>query len=97
MKSLVQFLLAIIILIIASAFAALNDQPLSLNYFIGVANTQLTYIIIACFILGALVSLLILMTFIVRGRIERRRLRNALAVKNQELSNLREAPIKDNF
>lgn len=97
MRGLLQLLLVIVILVIASAFAALNEQVINLNYFIGLVETRLTFVIIISFILGALFSSLIMMTFIIRARLERRRLQRELRLKDQELVNLRELPVKDNY
>lgn len=97
MRVLLQFLAIIIILVIASAFAALNDQVLNLNYFLGYVDTHLNFVIIISFILGALFSLALLSVTILQGRLERRRLRKALELRNQELTNLRELPTKEDF
>ena len=97
MRVLLQFLVVIIILVIASAFAALNDQVINLNYFLGYVDTHLNLIIIFSFILGALFSLALLSVTILQGRLERRRLRKALQLSNQEISNLREIPTKEDF
>ena len=97
MRVLLQFLVVIIILFIASAFAALNDQGINLNYFAGIIETKLNFVIIISFILGTIFSLALLSVTILQGRLERRRLRKALDLRNQELANLREAPLKDDF
>ena len=97
MRVLLQFLIVIIILFIASAFAALNDQVINLNYLLGGVDTGLNFVIIISFILGALFSLALLSVVILQGRLERRRLRKVLDLRNQEVSNLREAPLKDDF
>ena len=95
MSSLVQLLLVILVLIVASAFAALNEQLINLNYFIGVLETRLTFVIISSFLLGMIFSLLIMLSYIVKVRFEQRRLKNTLRIKEQELNNLRELPVKD--
>jgi uncharacterized membrane protein YciS (DUF1049 family) len=97
MRGLLQLLLVIIILVIASAFAALNEQVINLNYFIGLVETRLTFVIIFSFALGALFCFLIMMTFFIKVRLEKRRLQRALRLKDQELINLRELPVKDNY
>ena len=97
MSSLLQILLVVLILIIASAFAALNEQVITLNYFVGLLETRLTFVIISCFVLGMLFALLLILTYIIRLRFEQRRLRSSLRIKEQELNNLRELPVKDSF
>lgn len=97
MRGLLQLLVVIIILVVASAFAALNEQVINLNYFIGLVETRLTFVIIISFILGALFCFMIMITFFVKSRMERRRLQRKLRLKDQELVNLRELPVKDNY
>ena len=97
MSALLQLLLVILILIIAATFAALNEQVINLNYFIGTLDTRLTFVIISCFVLGMIFSLAVVLSYIIRLRFEQRRLRSSLRIKEQELNNLRELPVKDGF
>ena len=97
MTGLVQLILLMLILIIAAAFAALNEQVISMNYFIGTMDTPLTFVIIVCFILGMLFSFLIIVGYIIRLRWQQRRMKQALQLKDQELNNLREMPLKDSI
>ena len=97
MTGLVQLILLMLILIIAAAFAALNEQVISMNYFVGTMDTPLTFVIIVCFILGMLFSFLIIVSYIIRLRWQQRRMKQALQLKDQELNNLREMPLKDSI
>ena len=97
MKGLLQLLIVIILLVTASAFAALNEQVINLNYFIGQVDTRLTFVIIASFILGGLFSFMVMLTFFIKTRLEKRRLQRQLRLKNEELANIRELPVKDSF
>lgn len=97
MKAILQLFIVIVILIVAAAFAALNDQVINLNYFIGEVESRLTFVIISSFFLGMLFCFLLLIGLILKGRMERRRMRQELRLKNQELTNLRELPVKEDF
>ncbi len=97
MSALLQLLFIILILIIAAAFAALNEQVITLNYFVGMMDTRLTFVIISCFILGMIFSMLLVVSYVVRLRLEQRRLRTSLRIKEQELNNLRELPLQDSY
>ncbi len=97
MTGLVQIILLMLILIMAAAFAALNEQVISMNYFIGTVDTPLTFVIIICFILGMLFSFLIIVSYLIRQRLQQRRLKQALKLKDQELNNLRAMPVKDSI
>ena len=97
MSTLLQLFLLIIILVIAAAFAALNEQVINLNYFIGQLESKLTYVIIFSFLIGMIFSFLMVSVYLLKQRLETRRLRNTLRLKTQELSNLRQIPLKDNI
>ena len=97
MSSIVQLLSVILVLITAAAFAALNEQVINLNYFIGVLETKLTFVIITSFLLGMIFTLLLIIGYIIKLRIQTRRMKSSLRLKEQELNNLRELPVKDSF
>ncbi len=97
MRALLQFFLVILFLGLTAAFAALNDGIITMNYFIGEAEIRLTYLLLACIVFGSLMSLLLISGNYFKMRFEIRRLRNAVFMKNQELSNLRALPVKDHY
>jgi len=96
-RAILQFLLVILLLGLTAAFAALNDGVISINYFIGEREIRLTYLLLACFTIGALMGLLLLSGSYLKMRLELRKLRNAVSINNQELANLRELPVKDPY
>ena len=97
MRAILQFFLAILFLGFTAAFAALNDMIISINYFIGESDIRLTYLLLACFTVGGLMGLLLISGSYVKLRLELRKLRSAVSLNNQELSNLRELPVKDPY
>ncbi len=97
MRAILEFFLVILFLGFTAAFAALNDGIITMNYFIGEAETRLTYLLLACIIFGSLMSLLLLSGKYLKMRFEIRRLRNKVSMKDQELSNLRALPVKDPY
>ena len=97
MRALLQFILVILFLGLTAAFAAINDGVIRINYFIGESEIRLTYLLLACIIFGSLMSLILISGKYLKMRFELRKLRNAVALKNQEILNLRELPIKDSY
>lgn len=97
MRAILQFFLVILFLGLTAAFAALNDGIITMNYFIGTSEIQLTYLLLACIIFGSLMSILLLSGTYLKMRLELRRLRNSVALQNKELSNLRELPVKEPY
>jgi len=96
-RALIQFFLVILFLGLTAAFAAINDGVITINYFIGENEIRLTYLLLASITFGSLMSLLLVSGKYLKMRFELRKLRNAVALKNQEISNLRELPVKDSY
>ena len=97
MRAILQFCLVILLLGLTAAFAALNDAVISINYFIGAGDIRLTYLLLACFIIGGLLGLLLISGSYLKLRLQNRKLRNKLSMNNKELNNLRELPVKDAY
>lgn len=96
-RAILQFFLMILFLGLTAAFAALNDGIINMNYFIGESEIRLTYLLLACIIFGSLMSLIMLSGSYLKMRFELRKLRNSVAVQNEELSNLRALPVKEPY
>ncbi len=96
-RAILQFFLVILFLGFTAAFAALNDDIITMNFFIGEAEIRLTYLLLACIIFGSLMSLLLISGKYLKMRLELRRLRSTVEMKNQELANLRALPVKDPY
>ena len=97
MRAIIQLFLVILFLGVTAAFAALNDDVITINYFVGESEVRLTYLLLATTFFGSLMSLLLISGNYLKMRFELRRLRNSVVEKNQELSNLREMPVKDPY
>ena len=95
MRAIAQFFLVILLLGLTAAFAALNDDVISINYFIGETDIRLTYLLLACFTLGGLMGILLISGSYLKLRLQNRKLRNTISVNHQEINNLRELPVKD--
>jgi len=96
-RALVQFFLVILFLGVTAAFAAVNDDVISINYFVGEGDIRLTYLLLACVIFGSVMSLILMTIHFLKMRLELRRLRKSVTEKSKELSNLRELPVKDPY
>jgi len=94
-RALLQFFLMIVFLGLTAAFAALNDAKVSINYFVATSEIPLAYLILACILGGSVMTLLLITGNYLRSRVEIRRLKKTIVMNNQELSNLREMPVKD--
>ena len=97
MRAILQLFLVIVFLGLTAAFAALNDDIITINYFIGENDIRLTYLLLGCTVFGSLMTLLMISEKYLKMRFELRKLKKVVYDKNQELSNLRELPVKDPY
>lgn len=63
---LIRALLMLVLVIVGVMFAALNAQPIDVNYLIGMTVFPLSGILLIAFILGSLLSFLILSVSLLR-------------------------------
>ncbi len=95
MSRLFSFLVLLILVVAGLAFAVVNDQPVSLNYFLGVIDVPLALTLVLTLALGAALGILFSMGMIVRLKRDGLKLRRQAQLAEQEVANLRSIPIKD--
>lgn len=95
MKSLVSFVLLLAIVIFGLSFAAINSDPVTVNYYIGTIEMPLALVLAAVFGAGALFGVLVCVGPIMRRSREASRLRKKADVAEREVRNLRALPLKE--
>jgi putative membrane protein len=89
------FILFLVIVILGVTFAILNSSLVTVHYYVGIKQLPLSLLLVIAFVVGLIVSFLIVFIKIVRLRTELRRLKKQLRVAEKEIKNLRAIPIKD--
>jgi lipopolysaccharide assembly protein A len=95
MSRLVSFVLLLILVILGLAFAAINAKPVELNYFLATREVPLAMTLVLTLVFGALIGLLFSLGMVIRFKRETLRLRRQIRIVEQEVTNLRNIPIKD--
>jgi uncharacterized integral membrane protein len=95
MKRTVYVVLIMATLVVAIIFTAANYDPVSLNYFTGKISLPLSILVLAVFLCGLLFGLLLDAWVMYRQRARIRSLEKLLDANKQELSNLRNLPLRD--
>lgn len=93
-RALLLFLL-ILLAIATSVMIRLNLEPVIFNYYFGSLELPLSLLIIIALTSGTVVGLVLTIGLALSTRAERRRLRRTLHLREQEIRNLRDIPIKD--
>jgi lipopolysaccharide assembly protein A len=90
-----SYLFLTLLVLFGLTFAGLNAEPVSINYYLGMAQLPLSLLAILSFILGGLLGLLMAFTIYIKLKYSNRRLRHRLKLVEEELVNLRALPLKD--
>ena len=88
-------LLLILLAIATSVMTRLNLEPVVFHYYFGSLELPLSILVIAALSVGTVVGLVLTIGLTLSTRAERRRLRRTLQLREQEIRNLRDIPIKD--
>lgn len=91
----IGILFFIFIAVTSIAFAVLNADPVTLNYYIGSAETPLSLALVGALGSGALLGVMASTGVILRMKREISRLRRERKNTEKEITNLRNIPIKD--
>lgn len=91
----IGILFFLLIAIIGIAFAVLNADPVTLNYYTGSAETPLSLALVGALGLGAMLGVIANIGVILRMRREISKLRREGKNTEKEIMNLRNIPIKD--
>ena len=91
----VQGIILLIVFVLALAFTVVNADAVTLNYYLGQLELPLSVIIIGAFALGAIVGILATLGRVMRLRREVNRLQRSERIAQQELTNLRSLPARE--
>ena len=87
------FLLSLILL--GVTFAGLNAEPVAVNYYIGTTKLPLSLLLVVTLVLGGLLGLIFNIISYVKLKSANLRLRQRLKLAEEEITNLRTMPLKD--
>jgi putative membrane protein len=87
--------LALLLFVAALSFAALNADPVSVNYYVGQLDVPLSLLLVSALAVGALFGSLVGVGRVLRVRREMARLRRETRATEEEVRNLRALPLRD--
>jgi putative membrane protein len=92
---LLRWLVVIILVVVGSAFAYLNSDGVSLNYYFGSQEMPLSLLLIITLIFGAILGMLSATGIILKLKRENASLRRKTKLVSEEVENLRAIPLKE--
>lgn len=91
----IKLIFIFLVMLVGAAFAVMNPEPVTLNYYFGTQVLPLPVVLVAAVGLGALLGVLVCLNRSLRLRRENSSLKQKAKLAAQELNNLRFLPIKD--
>lgn len=95
MKRALLILFILLLAIITSVLTRLNLDTVTFNYYFGTLQLSLALLLFFALVSGALLGFIFTVALAISTRAERRALRRTLQLREQEIRNLRNIPIKD--
>jgi len=94
-KRVLGLIFILLVLVFGLFFGLLNAEPVTVNYYFGTRSLPLSFVLVMMLVIGAVCGAVAGLGHTFRLRREISRLRRDNRVVEQELSNLRSLPIKD--
>ena len=94
MKRALVMILLLTVAVCASVLSRLNIVPVTFNFYFGTVELSLALLLLSTFCAGTLIGLLLTLGIAHAARSERSQLRRTLKLRDQEIRNLRDIPIK---
>jgi len=97
LKQFILIVLSILLFIVSALFFAQNDQVVNINYFVGQIAWQLNWVMLVSLCVGFLLGVMSLVGALFSSQLQLKILRSKLEKREQELTNLRSLPVKDEY
>ena len=92
---LLKLLFILLVMMVGSAFAVMNAEPIALNYYFGSREIPLSVVLVGTLCVGAVLGLLASLGVVARLKRENAELKRKARLTSQEVNNLRTIPIKN--
>jgi lipopolysaccharide assembly protein A len=95
MSRIVKLIIVFAILLFGLAFHLKNNQMIELNYYVGVLDMPLSWLVVILLFIGAMLGVLASLPMIIKLKHQKLRLEKQIKNSEKEINNLRVMPVKD--
>ena len=95
MRRILTIIIFIIVFAVGIAFSAINNDSITINYYLGTLSLPLSIVVVLSIILGIILGALAIFSGSLKLRYENRRLHKKLETSEQEINSLRILPLTD--
>jgi lipopolysaccharide assembly protein A len=91
----VSYFFLLIIVLFGMAFATLNSESVTINYYLGQSTLPLSLLLVLVFAFGCLIGMVVGFWLLIKVKLVNYRLRQRLNLAEKEIENLRAIPLQD--
>jgi uncharacterized membrane protein YciS (DUF1049 family) len=91
----ITYIFILIIILLGVSFAVLNHNAVIFNYYFGESTLPLSFLLVLSFIIGCILSLLVISGIVLKLKLKLYRLQQHIKVIEKEVENLRAIPLQD--
>ena len=95
MSRIAKLIIVFIILLSGLAFHLKNNQMIELNYYVGVLDMPLSWLVVIMLFIGAMLGVLASLPMIIKLKQQKLKLERQIKSSEKEINNLRVMPVKD--
>lgn len=95
MSRIAKLIVVFAILLSGLAFHLKNNQMIELNYYVGVLDMPLSWLVVIILFIGAILGILASLPMIIKLKSQKLKLEKQIKNSEKEINNLRVMPVKD--
>lgn len=95
MSRIAKLIIVFVILLSGLAFHLKNNQMIELNYYVGVLDMPLSWLVVIMLFIGAMLGVLSSLPMIIKLKQQKLKLERQIKSSEKEINNLRVMPVKD--
>ena len=95
MSRIAKLIIVFVILLSGLAFHLKNNQMIELNYYVGVLDMPLSWLVVIMLFIGAILGVLASLPMIIKLKQQKHKLERQIKSSEKEINNLRVMPVKD--
>ena len=95
MSRIAKLIIVFVILLSGLAFHLKNNQMIELNYYVGVLDMPLSWLVVVMLFIGAMLGVLASLPMIIKLKQQKLKLERQIKSSEKEINNLRVMPVKD--
>lgn len=95
MSRIAKLILVFVILLIGLAFHLKNNQLIELNYYVGVINMPMSWLVVFVLFIGSMLGVMASLPLLIKLKRDKSKLERQIKNSEKEINNLRVMPVRD--